>query len=32
MVKYLGAIIIIIVVASGIQMGAGLDRAMGALS
>jgi hypothetical protein len=32
MVKYLGAIIIIIVVASGIETGAGLDRAIDALS
>jgi hypothetical protein len=32
MAKYLGAIIIIIVVASGIETGAGLDRAIDALS
>ena len=32
MVKYLGAITIIIVVASGIETGAGLDRAIDSLS
>ena len=32
MVKYLGAILIIIVVAAGIETGAGLDRAIDALS